>query len=99
MNKRFEQPGHEARSAPQKARCISSSGARGRFFFSAMTCCLQRQILDQECFAGTKEGSKGVDTSMATKWALSVRRSQAARRGVRRRSVPKHNLLYSLADE
>jgi|GEM_PF-4750192 len=68
MNKRFAQPGHAVRSATQKARSISSSTGRGRCCFCVFRlktsadsgAKLQRQILDQECFAGTKEDSKGV---------------------------------------
>ena len=39
MTKRLAHAGHELRSATQKARSISSSAGRGRFFLSAVTCC------------------------------------------------------------
>ncbi len=38
-SKRLAHSGHEARSETQNARSVSSSGGRGRFFLSAVTCC------------------------------------------------------------
>ena len=39
MSRRLAHTGHEPRRATQKARSVSSSGGRGRSFFSAVTCC------------------------------------------------------------
>ena len=39
MTRRLAHAGHDSRSATQKARSTSSSGGRGRSFFSAVTCC------------------------------------------------------------
>ena len=39
MSRRLAHTGHESRRATQKARSVSSSGGRGRSFFSAVTCC------------------------------------------------------------
>ena len=44
MSRRLAHAGHELRSATQKARSSSSSRGRGRFLFSAVTCCLKARF-------------------------------------------------------
>ena len=48
MTRRLAHAGHDSRSATQKARSTSSSGGRGRSFFSTITCCLKSEVFEHK---------------------------------------------------
>ena len=86
MTRRLAHAGHDSRSATQRARSTSSSGGRGRSFFSTITCCLKSEVFEHKVGpapthrpqrTAPRETTKMSTRSMAAKFRLLRRGTQA----------------------